>query len=1086
VCSNGFCTFTCADECTAVGARKCDGNAVVSCGLDGNGCLAWGSPVPCAEGLVCSSGACATQCTSECTVLGAAKCDEAGNVVECVDAGGDGCLKWGTPSACPVPQVCAQGSCALACGDECDGKGLKRCAEGVANKFQVCDEWDGDGCLEWGTTAYCSVTQACSNGACAEVPPPAIVLISEILYDSASTPDEDAFLELWGPPGLSLTGYGVVGVNGYDGKDYKAIALTGMTIGDDGFFVIVNPAANAGFLAQADLLDANVDYQNSPDSVQVRWGAQVVDALAYGSFSASEHPAGEGTPAAKTSAAGRSLARDEDETDTGNNAADFHELAVPTPGAPNLVPNAAPTAQLQCPAGGKVGDSLTFSGAASSDSDGSVILYDFDFGDGDTGSGTSATAQHVYADPGSYQVTLVVTDDRGATGQTTCGVAIQSVAGNQPPVALLACPDPPEGKVGQLLAFDASGSSDPDGFISSYRFDWGDGGVTEGNQATATAAYAEVGTYTVTLEVIDDQGATAQATCDVTIVPAGPADLTISASTELCGAHEYGKLVIQGGAKVTCASGALDVRASEVLIDPASSIDVSTSSGEGSGSPYNICSAACVCDYGYTGASGGGNGTKGTDSLSTAGDARSPEMGGCLGSCVAFGCSGRTGGPSRGLASELDAPLGGMGGTGCVSGFSSCSTPWQGGKGGGSVRLVATKSINIQGKILANGASGANASDNAWIGAGGGAGGSIVLAAPALSITGQLSAAGGAGGKGTKPSSYYTSNYAHGGAGGMGWIKLCHGPSFVKSGTLTGGNLVESVLPPLTVTSATHPNQALVYNDTFTQFDAAWSVPFPEATGYWYALGRGTGFVLSPSNGTYTAGTTASFPASAFTQAGAWALRVLAVDGSAVSGTVAARFDVTVNSTPHTVASSSHPDPAKWYTGTAVALSWTPPAGASAGSFPAFWYRVDRVSNTPATNAKASWTRTINPQVVVTQDSAGQALGTFAYYFHLVSEDSRGNLTRDAAHFRIQLGAEPAKVNFFGYVKSGVGAAIQGVKVRLEPYGLEQTTDVNGYFLFTGAYQGTYSLSATKEGVADYSTSVEVKEGASPFNVTMP
>jgi|GEM_PF-2852281 len=1135
-CSSGFCASTCSNECTSPNAKKCEANAVATCAdANGDGCLEWGSPVPCGQDLVCSNGACASTCASECSVQGAKKCNEAGAVVVCEDADGQGCLKWGTPSTCEPPLVCSTGFCTLGCADECDGQNLKQCAEGAATKYQVCDEWDGDGCLEWGTpvacadglvcsgaqcvvscddecgadglkecvsngwhqcgdwdgdgclewgtTSFCGDTEACSGGACGELPPPATVLISELVFDSPGSPDNDAFVELWGPAGTDLTGFSVVGVDGNDGKDYNAISLTGRQIGADGFFVIAHPNAVGTTLTEGDLLSTKIDVQNGPDSLQLRWGATKVDALAYGTFAVDDFPAGEGTPALKTTTPGHSLARSEDESDTDNNVVDFHERTA-TPGVANVVPNAAPTAQLQCPPSGTVGDTISFNGAASTDADGSLVEYAFDFGDGASDAGSASSTEHVYTDAGSYVVTLTVTDDAGAQDETTCNVPIESVAGNQPPVAVLACPSPATGKVGQQLAFDGSGSSDPDGNLVRYLFTFPDGTV-DGNQPTATIDFSEPGTFTVTLQVTDDDGATAEASCQMVIAPAGAPSLTISANTELCGVQELNKLTIQGGATVTCATGLLDIRAVEVLIDPASSIDVSATSSEGSGQSYNICSAACVCDYGYTGASGGGNGTKGVDSLSTAGDARSPEMGGCLGSCVQFGCSGRTGGAARGLASELDAPKGGTGGTGCASGFSSCSTPWSGGKGGGSVRILATTSITIQGNILANGTTGATANDNAWIGAGGGAGGSIVLAAPSLTISGELSAAAGTGGKGTKPSSYYTSNYAHGGDGGKGWIKLAHGPTFTKTGTLTGATVVESVLPPLTVTSSTHPDTTLVYNDTFTELDVAWESPFAAVTGYWYGLSSSSSQVLSPGNGVYTTATEATFPALLLSPAGKWYVRVLAVDGAAVAGTIAARFDVHVNATPHTIASSSHPSPTAWYTGTAVALAWTPPNGSSPASFPAFWYRVDRSSTASPANAKTTWTRTTNPQVVVTTDAAGQPLSTFTYYVHLVSEDTRGNLTQEASHFRIQLGAEPTKVSFFGYVKDGSGTAIQNATVRLEPYGHEQTTDGNGYFLFTGVYTGTYAVKATKAGFADFTASLDVKADTSPYTATM-
>ena len=66
--------------------------------------------------------------------------------------------------------------------------------------------------------------------------------------------------------------------------------------------------------------------------------------------------------------------------------------------------------------------SCSFDGAASSDPDGSISSYSWNFGDGTTGSG--ATPSKSYSTGGSFNVTLTVTDNGGATGSQTRAVTV--------------------------------------------------------------------------------------------------------------------------------------------------------------------------------------------------------------------------------------------------------------------------------------------------------------------------------------------------------------------------------------------------------------------------------------------------------------------------------------------------------------------------------------------------------------------------------------------------------------------------------------------------------------------------------------
>ncbi|HEY1277954.1 MAG TPA: PKD domain-containing protein [Thermoleophilaceae bacterium] len=80
-------------------------------------------------------------------------------------------------------------------------------------------------------------------------------------------------------------------------------------------------------------------------------------------------------------------------------------------------PNQAPQAGFNGPAA-VAGQQVQFDGGASVDPDGSIVRYDWDFGDGTTLPDGGPTPTHVYTSPGSFTVTLAVTDNEGASTRT--------------------------------------------------------------------------------------------------------------------------------------------------------------------------------------------------------------------------------------------------------------------------------------------------------------------------------------------------------------------------------------------------------------------------------------------------------------------------------------------------------------------------------------------------------------------------------------------------------------------------------------------------------------------------------------------
>ncbi len=177
--------------------------------------------------------------------------------------------------------------------------------------------------------------------------------------------------------------------------------------------------------------------------------------------------------------------------------------------------NTPPNAIITSPSSGLVNQSLNFSGLSSSDSTGTIQSYSWNFGDGQSGNGVNVS--HSYASAGNKTVTLTLTDSCGAQGSMTRTIVISNpdpCAGNQPPIAQ-ASANPANANINQAISFSAAGSSDPNGSITSYAWNFGDG--SNGSGANASHAYASAGSFNVILTVTDNCGATATKTISVNI-----------------------------------------------------------------------------------------------------------------------------------------------------------------------------------------------------------------------------------------------------------------------------------------------------------------------------------------------------------------------------------------------------------------------------------------------------------------------------------------------------------------------------------------------------------------------------------------
>jgi PKD repeat protein len=172
-----------------------------------------------------------------------------------------------------------------------------------------------------------------------------------------------------------------------------------------------------------------------------------------------------------------------------------------------------------------------FDGSGSYDADGPLASYAWNFGD--SSSASESIADHSFAAEGSYTVTLTVVDSMGSSDSETKTLSVSAPpVENQAPIAeftficsALTC------------SFDAGASNDPDGSIIAFNWSFEDG--VSGSGPVTDHVFQSEGSYTVSLEVVDDQGATSEFADVVTV----QADSQVVGSIELTavGTKERGK-----------------------------------------------------------------------------------------------------------------------------------------------------------------------------------------------------------------------------------------------------------------------------------------------------------------------------------------------------------------------------------------------------------------------------------------------------------------------------------------------------------------------------------------------------------------
>lgn len=158
----------------------------------------------------------------------------------------------------------------------------------------------------------------------------------------------------------------------------------------------------------------------------------------------------------------------------------------------------------------------------STDADGSIAQRQWNFGDGSTD--TAVNPLHTYLAAGTYTVTLTVTDNAGASHTKSTAINVAVATPNVAPLASFTAIS------NALLASFTDASSDSDGSVAAWAWDFGDG-VTS-TLKNPTHSYSIAGTYKVSLTVRDNQNASSvMFSKNITVTAPSTTDVVLQQST---------------------------------------------------------------------------------------------------------------------------------------------------------------------------------------------------------------------------------------------------------------------------------------------------------------------------------------------------------------------------------------------------------------------------------------------------------------------------------------------------------------------------------------------------------------------------
>jgi len=211
------------------------------------------------------------------------------------------------------------------------------------------------------------------------------------------------------------------------------------------------------------------------------------------------------------------------------------------------IDNTPPVAVAGSDRTAELGETITFDGSASYDPDEPLDTiaesdHRWDMGNGDVLVGPVVNYSYEMGG-GSYEVVLTVTDGKGTSNSDSLVVTLDNVI----PVAVLTLPSHSV-YAGTDLFFSAVDSSDPDGEVEEFYFDFGDGHTTHWlTSPGANHTYVDAGEYHPRLKVKDSLGGVSLWNVrDITVIPLPNERPGVTVNSPLPGSVVSSPLTVSG------------------------------------------------------------------------------------------------------------------------------------------------------------------------------------------------------------------------------------------------------------------------------------------------------------------------------------------------------------------------------------------------------------------------------------------------------------------------------------------------------------------------------------------------------------